>query len=375
MSDKRRWIRMAFVNGALFVTSLILAAGVAEVGVRIAAPQQLILIRPDLWEPADTVGWLRRSNVDARVNTGEGTVRLITDHYGFRVGEERRRTGVPVLLLGDSFMEALQVDHEQSLAGLLDMSLSAATGEPVAVRNAGINGWAPTQYLSRARALLPNEPYRLVITAIYVGNDAQPVRTDYIPPRTQVQRHRFRLPKAMTRREFVDAGLRPVNDILEERSHLFVLLRSQLETLRMRAGLSPLYFPQEFRRSEADAERWAISAQVCRDISDVAAQHGARTLFVLIPADFQVIPEKFKSYTRGFNIDTDSVDLEQPTRRLKEELTSQGLLVLDALPLFRELSNDGRSLYGTVDQHLSEAGHRALADLVTPVAAAILNDQ
>jgi hypothetical protein len=128
MSDKRRWIRMAVVNGGLFVTSLVLAAGVAEVGVRIAAPQQLILIRPDLWEPADTVGWLRRSNVDARVNTGEGTVRLITDHDGFRVGEERRRTGVPVLLLGDSFMEALQVDHEQSLAGLLDISLSAATG-------------------------------------------------------------------------------------------------------------------------------------------------------------------------------------------------------------------------------------------------------
>jgi hypothetical protein len=179
----------------------------------------------------------------------------------------------------------------------------------------------------------------------------------------------------MTRREFVDAGLRPVNDVLEERSHLFVLLRSQLETLRMRAGLSPLYFPQEFRRSEADAERWAISAQVCRDISDVAAQHGARTLFVLIPADFQVIPEKFDSYTKGFNIDTDSVDLEQPTRRLKEELTSQGLLVVDALPLFRELSDDGQSLYGRVDQHLSEAGHRALADLVTPVAAAILNDQ
>lgn len=372
---KRSFGRRLLLNSLLLVVSLGLATCAAEIGVRLAAPQQLILLRPDLWMPADTVGWLRRSNVDARVNTGEGTVRLITDDQGFRVGGDGRREGVPVLLLGDSFMEALQVEHEDSFAGLLDVSLSSAAGAPVAVRNAGINGWAPVQYLARARALLPQDDYRLVITAVYVGNDAQPARVDYSPPRQQVQRHRFRLPRSFSSTEFVDAWLRPINDFLEERSHLFILIRSQAETMRMRAGLSPLYFPQEFRKSEADAQRWSIAAEISQEISELAEMHGARALFVLIPADFQVIPAKFDQYVRGFSIDTDSVDIDQPNRRLNEEMSRRGLHVVDALPRFRELTGTGPSLYGKVDQHMSAAGHRALADLVTPVAARLLAGQ
>src|SRR5687767_14867266 len=95
-----RWPRIG-ANVVLLISSLCVAAGLAEVGVRVTAPQQLISLRPDLWQPADTVGWLRRPNVSAHINTGERTVRLITDRDGFRVGEHGRRSGTPVLLLGD----------------------------------------------------------------------------------------------------------------------------------------------------------------------------------------------------------------------------------------------------------------------------------
>lgn len=366
--------RRVLLNCSVLILSVGLSLGFAEAALRIAAPQQLILIRPDLWQPADTVGWTLRPNVDAQVNTGEGRVRLLTDGDGFRTGAGGRREGMPVLLLGDSFMEALQVEYEQSLAGVLDVSLSSALHTPVAVRNAGIGGWSPSQYLLRARMLLPREDYRLVITAVYVGNDAQPVRVEHVPPRTQIQRHRFHIPDELTRSAVVDAGLRPLNDFLEERSHLFIMLRNSLQTLRMKAGVSALYFPQEFLRSEASAARWGLAADVCSDINELAARHGARALFLLIPADFQVKEEKFRQYVRGFDIDTAAVDLDQPTRRLKAEMERRGLLVIDALPEFRARTRNGATLYGVVDQHLSEQGHRALAELVTPVAADLLAD-
>src|SRR5687768_751660 len=126
-TGRKRWKTRA-LTALLMTISLAFTALLAEIGVRVAAPQQLIQIRPDLWQPADTVGWLRLPDVNAEINTGERPVRLITDHQGFRIGQRGRTEGTPVLLLGDSFMEALQVEHEQSLAGLLEPALSAATG-------------------------------------------------------------------------------------------------------------------------------------------------------------------------------------------------------------------------------------------------------
>lgn len=372
-SRLRRIARATAINGALLLVSLLFAAGAAEIAVRVAAPQQLIMLRPDVWQPADTVGWLHRPNVDAQINTGERTVSLRTDSEGFRVGAAGRvEAGVPILLLGDSFMEALQVEHEQSLAGLLQQQLPDVVGAPVAVRNAGMAGWSPSHYLLRARTLIPRDRYGLVIVAIFVGNDVVPVRLDHVAPRAPVGRHRFRIPKDLSRRELVDAFLSPVNDALETRSHLFVFTRTRLETLRMRAGFSPLYMPPEFRRTEASSDRWDLAGGIAADIATLAAAHGARPLFVLIPAPFQVDERVFEQYLRGFDIDPADVDIEQPTRLLKEQLASRGLSFVDALPAFRNAHRDGVRLYGTVDPHLTAEGHAQLADLLLPVAAEML---
>jgi hypothetical protein len=372
VSAKRSRWKAALGNATLLLATLLVMAAIGELAVRLIMPQQLVALRPDLWQPVDTVGWLRRPNVSSVVNTGEGEVRLITDHEGFRVGERGRIEGVPVLVLGDSFVEALQVEHEESLSGRLEVALGAALGQPVAIRNAGVSGWSPTQYLARERVLLPREPYRLVITAIYVGNDARPTRVDYTPPREAVVRHSFRLPRGFSKTELLDAGLHPLNESLETRSHLYVLLRSKLEILRKKLGLSANYFPVEFLKSEAASERWQLTAEVCSDIEALAREHGAPALFVLIPTDFQVNPNKFLQYVSGFGIDTATVALDQPTEMLLEELTRRGLHVIDALPRFRELQASGAKLYGTVDEHLNAAGHEALANVVSPVAAEIL---
>lgn len=172
-----------FGSLALLGVSGLLALGVAEVAVRLAAPQQLILIRPDVWEPVDTLGWVRRPNIETQMNTGERTVTVRTDSARFRVGATgRREAATQVLLLGDSFMEALQVEYEQSTAGLLEAGLEAASGRPVAVRNAGVSGWSPNQYRLLARRELAETPYAPIVVAVFVGNDAIGEATERIPP-------------------------------------------------------------------------------------------------------------------------------------------------------------------------------------------------
>ena len=373
-TTRRSRVRAFVLNSILASTSLGLAVLTCEAGIRLVAPQQLITVRPDLWQPVDTLGWLHRPNVSTTVNTGERTVRVHTDAEGFRVGsigriEARRR----VLLLGDSFVEALQVEHEQSLAGLLEARLPATVGEPVSVSNAGIDDWTPSQYLLRARGLLPRESYDVVVTALFVGNDARIERVEYVPPRTPAIRRTLRAPQSLDRTELTDALLRPINDWLEMRSQLFILVRNRLSTLRMRLGLSPLYFPVEFQRSEVDSQRWLLTADVCREIQELAEQNGARALFVLIPAAIQVDPAEFSRYLRGFRVDASTVDLEQPTRRLSEELTQADLQVVDVLPAFRAAHDGGTQLYGRVDPHLTPEGNDLLARILLPEVAELLD--
>lgn len=361
------------VSAAVMTASFVVALLLAEVIVRLVAPQQLILIRPDLWQPADGVGWLHRPNVAATINTGEGSVRMYTDSEGFRVGNSgRREAPVEVLLIGDSFMEALAVEHERTVAHLLENELTRRLATPVAVRNAGVGGWNANQYLLRTRELVREERFALVVVAVYVGNDAIARRTDHIPPRTPVERNRFRLPRGLTWDELVGTLLAPINDALEARSHLFIMLKNQFSTARMRLGLTAEYFPQEYRRPEAQSPRWQVTAEVLRDLAVAANERGAPTLFVLIPDAFQVYERVFHAYVRGFGIDSTTVDVDQPSRLLGKALTALGLCVVDALPALRAASPDGPRLFGTVDKHLSPAGHALLTDLIAPQAAELL---
>lgn len=371
-----RRLRPVAVNLSLVVGSLGVALLVAEVAMRVLAPQQLILIRPDLWAPADTVGWLHRPNVSTHINTGERTVSVFTDSAGFRVGSGGGVTGESeILLLGDSFMEALQVEYDQSGSGLLEGLISEAIGSEVAVRNAAIGGWDPDQYLLRARSLLAQREYDLVITAIYLGNDVISARREYLPPRAPVERFHLRLPRGMSGTEITNALLRPINDFLEVRSHLFVALKNRLQTVRMEVGLAAVPFPAPFLTSEAESERWEITADLCADISRLAAQHQSEALFVLVPAEFQVDSTDLTRNVQGFDLDPSAIDLEQPNRELGERMAARGLLVLDALPAFRAAHREGRRLYGTVDHHFSPEGHELFATVVAPVATGLLLDR
>ena len=341
--------------------SLSLAFVFAEVAVRIVAPQQLIVIRPDIWLPVDTLGWMHQPGLDTEINTGERPATLMTDDRGFRVGPASPdEAPTEVLLIGDSFMAALQVDHEESLAGRMEEGLAAGLRHPVAVRNAGVGGWDPPQYLLQGRRLLNSDSYDLMVVSVYVGNDIVSRRVDAYPAVQPVSVAHLRFPRELSVGEFIDAVLRPINDGLETRSHLFTLLRSRLEVLRMKLGLTAAYFPDGFRRGEADEPKWDVTMDILGDLAAEADRHGVPTLFLILPADFQVDAEVFQRHVEGFGLDAADVDLRQPNRILVEGLRARGLDVIDALPALQAAFEEGVRSYGHIDTHFNPDGHRVV---------------
>ena len=366
--------RLLGINVLVLSSSLIVTLGMAEVAIRMVSPQQLVMIRPDLWMPVDTLGWQRRPNVDTEVNTGEGTVRVITDAEGFRVGSAgRKMANDSILLIGDSFMEALQVEYEESLAGLLEDSLLGPRGESVAVRNTGVGSWDPPHYRLLAQRRLAANAYDLVLVAVFLGNDVVRRTTDYFPPRAPTERASFSIPLSLSPADWIDGVARPLNDLLEVRSHLFVLAKNATEPIRIKLGLSAAYIPRSVLIANVDGPEWEITAGSLASIAEVAGQKGVPTLFVLIPERYQVNVELFESHLASFGLDPSAVDLEQPNRRLLEELTARGLRVVDALPALRDLARRGQGpLYGSVDPHFSPEGHLALFHLLRPTIDSLL---
>jgi hypothetical protein len=368
----RRGLVTAIGNVLLIVCSAAVTALIGEFAVRWLAPQQLVTRRIDIFAPVDTVGWEHRPNVHTFVNTGERTVHFDTDADGFRISTKgpvlaSRR----ILLIGDSFMAAAQVEYESSLAGLLESRLPARLGTPVHVRNAAVTAWDPPQYFYRARRQLDRERYDLVLVSIFVGNDINARPLAALTPRPMAEIHSLRWPRKLSKNELVDAVLYPINDNLTEHSHLFVLLKKKAQLLLMRLGLTGLYFPDDFLKREATSPRWAMTADICARIAELANKRHVPILFFLVPTDFQVNHEVFTQYVRGFHIDPSTVDIDQPNRLFGSELEKRGLPFIDALSAFRR-ARRGRPLYGRVDPHFSAAGHDVLERLIEPSVIALM---
>jgi hypothetical protein len=364
------FMRQTTLNLLLLSVASLLAMGLAEMIVRWLAPQQLIVQRPELYRPMDSLGYAHRPNVHLTVNTGDRSVTMYTDSSGFRVGAKGRPAGrYRVLLLGDSFMAAMQVEYEQSLPGLIEQCFATRTGQSAAVWNAGVAGWDPPQYYLQARRTLEaGGHFDIILVAVFLGNDVV-LRRQYLRPWQADQLHVLRFPRRLTRAEIVDALLYPINDFLEERSHLFVFLKNRSQNLLMRAGLTTIEVPAELRRSEAGSPRWGVTADILADIDSLGKAHGIPTVFALIPAIEQVEPAVLKDRLKSFGIDSATLDLDQPERLMTHELELRHLSYVSLLPALRSAQARGVTLYGRVDMHPSADGHRVMWDGIAPLLA------
>jgi hypothetical protein len=352
---------------ALMLASLGLVLLLLEGAVRTIAPQQLILVRPDVWQPVDVLGWKFRPEVQTRINTGERTVTLRTDVQGYRVGSAvAENPSRQVLLLGDSFMAAIQTEYEETVAGLMERGLTGALGDRVRVLNTAVGGWDTPHYLLKAERVLVHRrtPVDAVVVAVYLGNDIVSDRIESYPPRSPVQRWSFRLPRSLERNELVDAIARPVDDTLKRWSHTYVLVKNRLDHLRTRFGLTEAYFPSVYLKSSLDSRRWTVTADMLQDIAALAEAQGIATLFVLIPSHFQVHTDALDAHLDTFGIDRDSVSMDQPNIVLGLEMRRRGLTVVDTLEALRHAAGSGHQTFGTVDTHLAPAGHAVIWEAI-----------
>jgi lysophospholipase L1-like esterase len=299
-------------------------------------------------------GWKRTSEFTSWIQINSRGLR------GSEIAYEKPAGELRVLVLGDSFTFAEQVNQHETFSSLLEQRLNA-DGRPGTVRvlNAGSNGWATANEL----VFLAEEGVKyqpdLVVLALYLDND---VPDNY--RRVAEVRDAERADLALRGADAFDGPRR-----ILRRSMLYTVLETgvfaKLPWGAADASSDAALRPGPRTAAEA-AEAWEITARLLRRMRDITEDQGAEFVVMVVPSLSEVAAGP-RVREPGADPGDDEVDdepgFEDRHASLAEIADRLGLRRLDLLSAF--LDRTARSeerLYYRANAHWTAAGHALAAE-------------
>lgn len=403
-------------NWLKIVSGIICALALLEIGLRVVDVDTLNVWNPhtvrgrELYQTHPQIGWVLKPNLRTSWEIRDGfDVEIETNAMGLRDTEHpyQKPDGVfRILLLGDSFAEALQLPLEDIFPTTLETCLNSRASRPVEVINAGMTAYSIGDnyryYLVEGKKYQPD----LVLVSLFT--EYALLDLDRHDNQTMVQiagSYRYdlennRLKKTWVGWESPEQPIGPVETFLRKYSRIYKILwhphaklHQSLADLsgRIQARLSlaqsvagtqvdtlpwHLYvFSEDFSHNPSAPpllqDRWQVfQALFNRFHREVSAD--GRTMAVL------VIPNKYQAHRRFreariqelastySNLSDIRWDLEhEPDRTFTEFFRQSRIPALDLLPYFQAHdANNGYSLYYDIDLHLNREGHYMTRDLL-----------
>ena len=346
-------------------------------------------------------GFARRPNYEfEQSKEGRAVVKFNSD--GFRDKDrptEKPAGTVRIAVVGDSFVEALQVPVEQRFTELLESGLKsqgAFGGAMVEVMNFGVSGYSTAQELMALRHCVWKYDPDIVLLAFCSGND---VRNNY-KPLEGIPSHPYfvlRDGELVLDASFRTTPLFRQKTWWEELCHQ-VIDRSRLAQLayhvrnRWKNRNGRMARERHMRgRKYSDAEAsielglsahvfrppkendwqnaWRVTEALIKQIDSEVRQQGARFLVVTLPTSTQVHPDSDvrEDFARRLGVD----DLFYPDERIGALGQKEGFSVINlCYPFVEHVDTRGVFLHGFANTakgrgHWNADGHRLAAEVLT----------
>ncbi len=346
----RRWAFNLILLGVVLMGCLFLAEG----AVRVFAPQPTGMSHQDRYGLALHWPGLNRflPQYGHRVSFNSSGMRD-TEH------EKEKPAGVyRILVLGDSFMEALQVPFEESFPYLLGTGLRQATGKQVEVINAAVGGWGTDDELRYLTQYGLQWHPDLVLVVMTLHNDISDnlrqtwhaLRGDTLVEQPVVQTPGWR---------YLIVSLK---GYLASRFELYQLWRRVRHGAEMRTVAKQLNtHVRELLQGASDPQierGYQLTRLLLARIDSVTRNAGGQTMVVMLPLQMQVVDS-------AVGRPSDSTEAEKPQDRVRDWTGKLGIGNIDLLPAFRRWQSDsGTSLFVQGEGHWNEKGHRLAAGAV-----------
>ncbi|MCX6352240.1 MAG: hypothetical protein NTX03_10305 [Bacteroidetes bacterium] len=363
-SPNHKW-KNRLKNTAIVLISIAFSVLLCESLVRWFAPQQLVMVDKDLWIPDNKLGWKHAPNINKKVNTGEHEVTFRTDKEGYRLCRHSKKGKYKILVIGDSFLEGLSIDEDSlSSCNILEAQRNRwfeIVNHPEEIVNTACSGYSPNQYYLKAREELSKNKYEYALLFFFVGNDFLEKHDTVFKAGSPNGNHsKFSFPKHFSLAAIKDAWLYPINESLEQYSQLYILFRRSVSVLLAKCGLTPYYFPKALLKSSENSPMWENTFKIVMKTDSLFRTYNTPYSLILIPHILQVHDDELEKYTKIFSIQKKDYDIYLPSKKFVTKCRENNIFITDPLDKMRKVAKTKR-LYGRIDQHLNNSGHKELA--------------
>jgi hypothetical protein len=399
-SQPRLWLaRLALFSAALVVFLLGAEVALQRIGPGILRRYPLPVRMSPIYryrEQHPIYGIFHIPSVTSWLWTDEFITRIDVNAHGLREREidyYKPRGLRRVVVLGDSFTEAQQVDVEEAFARRLEPLLTADWG-PTQVINAGATGFGTAQqYLLLNHEALRYEPDVVVVVA-YLENDVgensqsiaggsirpffttdatgQLVPLPYIYEQPEPRDWRDRLLRESILLSRFDADLLPRYH--ELRAHVRQVVRGTPPVQRGEDPSITVYRRMlgVFADRETDDFRqaWRTTEALIGAMRDATRVARVPLLLVYAPASFEIYPDDLKRVRELYGLPEDGWAIDAPSNHLAEIAARQAVPYLDLRAALRSSAGEASRLYFPFDRHWTPAGHEVVARAI----AAALTD-
>jgi lysophospholipase L1-like esterase len=318
---------------------------------------------------------------DGWIKTSEFTTRVTISPLGLRdprSAYERPADVFRVLLLGDSFVEGVQVDASKTVAAQLEASLQRQSSRPVEVINAGVAGYGTGQEM----LLFEQEGVRyqpqVVVLVVFLGNDIGDNSFRPDPQRAeQTSRPTFELDSERMIRVVPGA---PPDSSPDPRQVLrdCCLLYNVFETgVLLKLGSGPVrdqpevewdgrYLVRSLYEKEPDGEMeraWRITERLLGLLRDRVRSENVQLVIVGAPDWLALDQAAWAERMGGSRAASGRYAPDAPSRMLSNIAGRIGAPYVDLLPILARVSTD-EPLYFPIDTHWTPAGHALVAHAI-----------
>ena len=301
-----------------------------------------------------------------------------TNSFGFR--DREHKLGKPdgtlrVLLLGDSFMEALQVDFEDAFSTLLEKELQGLIGCPVEVISAGVSGWGTDDevtYLKRKGAEFHPD---VVLFAATLHNDI----SDNLEGRYHRVDQGQLIEKPIRELPWYTYWGLEARSYLASHSHLYQIVYQSWKSLgRSDAGRRLTSHVVELMRNNQSDEvkrGWWVTQKLLEEAQSLARADGFKLAMFIIPTVYEVDERSYVDLIAAHQLNGSDLNRDKPVETLAAILDGEDIQAINLLPEFRTWSSEsGQQLYLQGDGHFNKEGHRLAASVVSRNLARMIHE-
>jgi lysophospholipase L1-like esterase len=416
-------IKIIVVRLAIIIFGIIVGLLIIEIGLRFIpetrwkaligkSPTRYLLYKTD-----DDIGWVHLPN--AHINfrgNGEYDVDVRINSLGLRDREhtyEKPPDTFRILVLGDSFAEAIQVPVERAFPAQLERCLTERVNQEFEVINTGTSSYGPgDELLFFTHEGVKYDP-DLVLVAVFVGNDVKNMGRAVDDSMIQsFGGYEFYLNEGRLQKRWIEWAepnyeISPLEHFLRRYSTLYYVFRApDSRVCREVDKVIERWWPQTSSSSEPVEEKssdfpdyaydryliifasnfpdnpivpprikelWTLFKAAFLELQTQVEAQNATLTVVIIPQAAQIhnayyqrfVAEFLNKYDSLHDSDWDNWDLKTPNQAVVDFLIEQNIPVLDLMPGFQAYdATHNDLLYYQEDIHFNEKGHQLAADLM-----------